>query len=583
MERKSWKRAWLAAFVIALITATLLIIPYIIGHLNAPAETVFTGLLVNLEDGTYLSAIEQGRSGAWLYRSHFTVEAHEPVFLEGFYLFLGQVGRLFNLSAVTMWHIGQFGANLFLFLTIFGFISLFLETNKQRFSAYILTLFGAGFDWWRFPAWFEREAAFEVVPIDLRFPEAHIFYSALTFPHFVAGITLILLALGLTFYLLILPIEGKKRWLLAMGAGVANLLLGVVYPFLIYLTAAVLGSFFLFLFWRRFQEGRLKEESLSWWRYLNWHEIGLMGVVFVIPLPLYIYYAVVFLESPVLQTWNEQAFTPSPNPVHYLLTYGFYLILAVLYPLKLRRGKSRQLHETETDLFQLKMTFLWIWLGVAAVLLYAPLNSQRRFVEGLQVPLSILAVLGFYKVVWPRLLKTRLMVAVLKRPRYNAAGMQRLIFLSLVGLAGLGNVYLYASTLIELGIQQPYPLFRPEAEIEAMAWLEGQIEPGDVVLTSYRTGSFLPYQTGATVIVGNRYETGDFQTRRDEAGQFFQPDTTDQWRQDLLAQYHVGYVFFGPEERRLGRDMVEVGEYLEPIYQNGEVIVYQVRENLRPN
>ncbi len=571
MERISRKRAWIVAFVIALSTAALLILPYLIGHLTAPEGIVYTGLLVNLEDGTYLSAIEQGRSGAWLYRSHFTVEAHEPVFLEGFYLFLGQVGRILNLSAVTMWHVGQFGANLILFLTIFWFISLFLESNKHRFTAYLLTLFGAGFDWWQFPAWFERQVASEVVPIDLRFPEAHTFYSALTFPHFVAGITLILLALGLTFYLLILPTGDMRRWLLAVGAGIANLLLGIVYPFLIYLTAVVLGSYYLYLLWRRVKNGR---DRLSWWHDLDWVEIGQLAVVFLVPLPLYIYYAIVFLQSPVLQTWNEQAFTPSPNPVHYLLTYGLYLILGILYLYKRRR---KDIVPQETNEFQLKMNFLWIWLGAAAVLLYLPLNSQRRFVEGLQVPLAILAVVGFYKVVWPWFLNTRFMIALLKRPRYNIAGMQRLAVLALIGVAALGNIYLFASTMIELGLKQPYPLFRPQSEFEAMAWLEGALQPDEIVLATYRTGSFLPYRTGATVLVGNRYETGDFQVKRQEAAQFFKAETSDQWRRELLAQYGIDYVFVGPEEQQLGKEMFVAGAFLEPTFQSGEVIIYRVQ------
>lgn len=578
MKQKSRKRTWTAAIVIAFVTAGLLVLPYVIGHLNAAEGTVFTGLLVNLEDGTYLSAIEQGRSGAWLYRSHFTVESHEPVFLEGFYLALGQVGRLLNLSTVVMWHLGQFTANLILFLTIFAFTSLFLESNRQRFTAYLLALFGAGFDWWQFPAWFERAAAFEVVPIDLRFPEAHIFYSALTFPHFVAGITLILLALGLTYYALTRPIENKKRWLLAVGAGMANLLLGVVYPYLIYLTAVILAAFYLYLLMGRVRNDRLAGEGVSWGSVLDWTEIGLLAIVFGIPLPLYIYYAIVFLNNPVLQIWNEQAYTPSPNPVHYLLTYGLYLFLAVLYPLKRRGGSGQEVNdERNQSQFRLGLVFLWIWLGAAAVLLYAPLNSQRRFVEGLQVPLSILAVVGFYQVAWPWFRNSRLMQGLLKRPRYSAAGMQRLVVLSLIGLAGLGNVYLYSSTLLELGLNQPFPLFRPQSEFEAMAWLEEHLEPGQIVLASYRTGSFLPYRTGATVVVGNQYETNNFSEKSREVRQFFGPESTDDWRRELLAGYDISYIFLGPEERRLGGDQMVIGDYLEISYQNEGVIIYKVQ------
>jgi hypothetical protein len=222
------------------------------------------------------------------------------------------------------------------------------------------------------------------------------------------------------------------------------------------------------------------------------------------------------------------------------------------------------------------MIFLWLWVGGAAVLLYLPLNSQRRYVEGLHVPLSILAAIGFFAVLWPWLLRSRPMTALLKRPRYTSGGMQRLTILALVGLAGLANVYLYSSTLIKLAVEQPYPLFRPQAEIEAMTWLKEQVEPETVVLAGYRTGSYLPFPSGATVIAGNKYETADFERKREEAAEFFHPETTDAWRQDLLAGDGIEYVFVGPDEKRLGGESLASADYLEPVYRNGEVIIYQV-------
>jgi hypothetical protein len=411
------------------------------------------------------------------------------------------------------------------------------------------------------------------VPIDLRFPEAHIFYSALTFPHFVAGIILILLVFGLTLYLLFLPQGDRRRWWLAAAGGVSNLLLGIVYPFLIFLPAVVLGVYYLYFLLRHDR-----------WRHPDWLEIGQMALLFIIPLPLFIYYAVIFLNSAALQTWSDQAYTPSPNPVHYLLTYGLYLVLGLLAVLKERGrfGRISNQHTKDNDFqqegYRSRINFLWVWVGSAAVLLYLPLNSQRRYVEGLHVPLSILATIGFFTVVWPWLAQTRVMTRIVTRPRYNLAGMQRLTILALVGVAGLGNVYLYSSTLIKLGVQQPYPLFRPQSEFEAMSWLKEQIEPGDVVLASYRTGSFLPYQTGATVTVGNRYETADFERKRLEAAEFFMSETTDRERQALLARDGIQYVFVGPDESGLGGESLMTADYLKPVYQTDEVTIYQVLE-----
>ncbi len=53
------------------------------------------------------------------------------------------------------------------------------------------------------------------------------------------------------------------------------------------------------------------------------------------------------------------------------------------------------------------MLLTWTWILVCAALLYFPINMQRRFVEGLQVPLSIVAAVGLVRVALPRLQQTR--------------------------------------------------------------------------------------------------------------------------------------------------------------------------------
>ena len=48
---------------------------------------------------------------------------------------------------------------------------------------------------------------------------------------------------------------------------------------------------------------------------------------------------------------------------------------------------------------------------------------------------------------------------------------------------------------------------------------------------------------------------------------FFDATTDDDWRRQLLAQYNVDYVFWGPAERRLGKFTPYVAPYLQPMYE----------------
>ncbi|MCI0399034.1 MAG: hypothetical protein L0322_29430, partial [Chloroflexi bacterium] len=221
--------------------------------------------------------------------------------------------------------------------------------------------------------------------------------------------------------------------------------------------------------------------------------------------------------------------------------------------------------------------FLWLWVAAAALLLYTPVNPQRRFVEGLQVPLVILATVGLYQVLWPRLLKSAFFATLLKRPRYSVAGLRRLLVVIVLAVTSLVHLYLWASMLYILVVEQPYPFFRPDAELEAMAWLAGHSAPGEVVLSAYWTGSYLPAQTGRPVVVGQRYETVDFEARRQYVEQFFSANASDDWRQALLEEYGVVYVFAGRAERMLGAFDLAQAAYLAPVFQNDEATIYRIR------
>jgi hypothetical protein len=543
---------WIKALLLAVLLAAFFNLPYLLGHNLAQPGTVYTGLLINVEDGSYLGDIEQGRQGKWTYTNLFTPETHEPVFIQGFYLALGHLGRLLGLSTVATWHLGRFLANLIFFLTLFAFVAFFFANSLQRYVAFALIVLGGGFDWREFPLWLERPNTLEAVPVDLFMPEAHPFFSALTYPHFVAGITLIMLALWLAFGAL--TTAGGRRWWLALAAGVGNLLLAVVYPYLLLIPAGVLGVYYLLLVWPE--------------RRLRWPEAGALVVVFAVPLPLMLYYVSVLSSNPVMQQWNAQAVTLSPTPLHYFLAYLPYLVPALL---------TLRLFKRSHVLRQEAFIFLWVWVAVTVVLLYTPINPQRRFVEGFQIPLAILATIGLFEWVLPGLGQTRLFRALALRPRYSAAGLQKLAVVLFIATSSLIHFFIYMATVLSLVSAQAYPLFRPQAEIEAMLWLGQQTTDREVVLADYWTGSYLPSIAGSRVFVGHLYETVRFEERRELARQFFDERTTDEWRLALLGEYQVAYLFWGPAERASGDFDPAETNYLIPVFENDEATVYRVQ------
>jgi hypothetical protein len=556
-ENRPGRTEWAIALTIAIFATLLFILPYMLGHILALPNEVFSGIWFNIDDGSYLSVIHQGLNNHWTYRNLFTTEPHEAVFIQGFYLSLGHLGRLLNLTVVQTWHLSLVLANLTLFIVLYQFLAQFLSAPKQRLFAYLLAIFGAGYDWFQFPTWLERAAALEAVPIDLFMPEAHLFYSALTFPHFSAGTTLLLLIFWWSLRALMPDQKPGRGWWYAFLAGLGNLLLIVIYPFLILLTAAVLGVFYVYLLRRA--------------RSFLWSAGFKLLIIFSLPIPLLAYYLLVLMNNAVMRAWNAQAVTLSPNPIHYILTYAPYLLLGV-WTLRYLRDDPTRVRD--------RLVFLWIWVGCVAVLLYLPINPQRRFVEGLQVPLAILASWGLFATVLPRIMRTRAVQALTNQPRYSQAGISRLVLFVVFAGTCLFNAYLYLGTVATLGLIQPYPVFRPQAEIEAMDWLKENTPPSAVVLGSYWTGSYLPGRSGNTVFVGHLYETIDFTAKRELANRFFSPDTPADWRRSFIEQQAIDFVFIGPHERQFEPFSLEEdfgGGSLDLVYQNEQVRIYRAR------
>ena len=537
------RREWLIACFVALLAIGLTLIPYILGYGFTRPGLVFTGIVMNPEDSqSYFAKMLQGYDGRWLYTIPFTTEEHAPAFVGGFYFALGHLARVLGLSLDAIWHSARVVADLLMFLTTFGFIATFLREPRARWTAYLLAIFGSGLGWLLFllnqPYWLDA------FPVDFKMPEAHLFFAALTFPHVALGTTLIVVSVWL-----IMRATETGKWLFVISAGLANLALGIVYPFLIYLTAIVTALYWIYL-------------SLQT-RKILWRQAILFSIAFLIPAPLFIVYAFTLAINPVFRAWDAQSVTLSPPIPHYLLAYGIMLLLARLLFLKRRASQY---------------AFLWIWLIAVALLVYAPLNPQRRFVEGVQIPLAILAAAGLFEVALPWLEQTRAFRWLAARPRYSTPGLERLLVILFLSVMALSNFYILASLSVTTVFQQPDLLFRPAAEVQAVAWLRANSARDDVVLSDYETGNYVAARAGNSVVVGHWAETLDYETKKNQVERFYGKSTNDNARRDLLTHYRVRYVWFGARERTLGDFDPTQASYLEPVFSNSDLAIYRVRQ-----
>ena len=133
ISRREWRIVLLVAFGVT----ALLFVPYVLGYILARPGTEFTGIIMNPEDSqSYFAKMLEGYDGAWLYTIPFTTEPHAPAFVGGFYLALGHLARWFNLALVGVWHGARIICDWLMFVATFGFIAMFVNDRRVRWTAY---------------------------------------------------------------------------------------------------------------------------------------------------------------------------------------------------------------------------------------------------------------------------------------------------------------------------------------------------------------------------------------------------------------------------------------------------------------
>ena len=582
-------KQWRWALLISILTALLLQIPYLLGYITTPDGQFYTGLIMNPEDSqTYWAKMTQGYNGAWAYTIPFTTEPHEPAYVGVFYVWLGQSARFLGISLTAVWHLSRLVADVVLFVTVYWFIGLFLGTggwgsgagdrglgigdrapqspnllisqlpNARKFI-FLLAVFGSGLGWLLFvlqaPFWL---GAF---PVDFKQPGAHLFFTAMTFPHITLGTACILASMGMLHQFAKEERKEKreeKGWrsqftihnsLLAIAFALSNLLLGIAYPFLIYLVAGTAVFLGLTIIWQK--------------RGIPWLYGILTAVGFIIPAPLNLYYASVLQSNAVFKAWDVQAITPSAPWPHYLIAFGPYLVFAWIHWRHNRHNQDQTL-------------VLYCWILTVALLLYAPLNPQRRFMQGVQVPLSILTGLAVIQIILPRWIQSERWKQIVARPRYETKKLARLLAVIFLLLMSLSNIYLWADVTRTAVLIQPDPFFRSADEIEATHWLR---ENGGktAVFTTMQTGNLVAAQNGTPVFIGHWAETVDYETKLAQAAKFFDPDTPNEWRKQLLNEHNIQYVWVGPRENPNNQFNPESIDFLNQLYENSTITIFEVK------
>ncbi len=537
------RRQALVVLGLAVVVMALTTLPYLWAlHMAEPGE-YFAGFLWGVDDGNvYLSWIRQAGAGQWLLDNQYTTAPQDPHFFNVFLIFLGKICAVTGLAPLIVFHLARLLGGVFLLYAFFLLVAELTDEWRIRFGAVVIAALASGLGWivylqarasgLRFGTWSGLR------PVDVAFgwqvqPEAVTFLSLLLNPLFVVSMGLLCLVFR---YGLRAAQEAGLRS--AVVCGLLLLVLGNVHSYDVFIAYLALLAWFMI---------SAARGTLSWRTAAGRYAlIALLGVAS----PLWAYYA-----SHADPAYLAKVGTPTRSalPWDYLLGYGLVLVMAVggaLWVIHHLRSGSNE----GPSRWRRAMLFPLVWVVVGFGLIYLPVSFQRKLIEGLHLPLCILAAAG--------------LVALHDRLRERVSF--SVVLVVFVVLTVPSNVVFVFDCLDHLAVNNvdmlSYlmpPGYLTREERTALAWLDAEASPGVVVLSSSLIGNHIPAHTACRVVAGHWAETLRFGEMLEMMGYFYLPGQSAAVRQQLLRQTGAHLVFYGPQERLLQQGMAASGQ-LDP-------------------
>jgi hypothetical protein len=534
------ERRW--AWGSALAVMALVSLPYLMLWAITPPQGVFWGFVQNPDDHcVYLAWMRQAWQGQLFFENLFTTDPQRGLTINLFFWLLGKLARLTHLPLALVYHLARAGFGALLLVLVYHLAAFFTEDRLTRRTVFGFAALSSGLGWLLWPP--PPPANAHAYPVDTWQPEAITCLSLYANALFCAGMAAMV---GLFLCLLQAQRTGKRGYV--VGAGVLGLLLGNFHSYDVIAIAAVWAAYLLVsgLAARRIPLVELRQALLA-------------GAI-ALPSVAYQYYLLQI--DPVFQA---RAAVPTRSPaLHlYLLGYGLLVPLAVL-------GARRLLRSNSVPRPGVYLPIVWAVVGLAVA--YLPVPFQRKLVEGLHLPIALLAAFGA--------------VALAERLAPGRRAAQGLVLL-LALLLTVPTNFRFIARDWTMAVEQNtgstllHRVFWPREDMEALARLDDWLPGSSVVQALPWTSCLIPSMSGRRVWCGHWGETPGFRRKFGETHRFFEQKTPSDWRRQFLARTGITHIFAGTTERALASDSLAREPFLRAVHRLGDTILYQVTPDWR--
>lgn len=542
ISRSEWSFVVITIGIVLVITT----LPYIYGFLSAPDDKVFMGIMLDVPDhGQYFSWMRELTS-SFLASNKLTPEQNDPAFFNLLWLLLGRFGRLFGVGTNIVFQVFRITASVSFLIAAYLVIAWFLAGKEQRRLAFLLVTFTSGFGWVLVLLKYTITEGKLLFPLDVYIAEGNTFLGMLAYPHFIAAAFYIIV-----FYLVLLG-EKRNQYRFSVAAGLLTAFLGWQHTYDLILVYGVLAAYIGLCF--------LRDKSLPV------YPTRTLAIIIILSIWPAIYSVWITSVNAVWkgvldQFSNAGVFTP--NPLHLPVLLGFTFIMACFTFILDRGWKLLNVPNDEI--------FLRGWFLANLGLIYIPTDYQIHMLNGLQVPLAILATAGLFKYIEPGMRRR------VKKTKRTPTRESLLVILSLSFIIAVipTNIYLWTWRFFDLN-RYDYPFFLLQADIEALAWIDENVGDDDVVLSSITIGQYLPAQTGSHAYLAHWAQTLDYYEKFNRVNEFYDMDTTDERRRRILSDHGVDYVYIGSPEREIGSLELAETDFLRRVYTSADVEIFKV-------
>ena len=523
--------------LIGFLIANSWLLPTIVGYLSQqPPDSVFLGWIRSDDYHRYGSFIEQtAREGSFLYEDHSTTEVQSPRMIAIYFTVLGFMARWFRLPSEVTWQISYICVSLLFLIILKRFLGHTFRDRKTQLLAYYLVLCGSGLEW-----------LMTLTRIDLPRPRNFWMDGFSTFTSFhnplkIAGVALTILMVDSASRMM-----ECKRWLRQAGWLSALILVNwMVHPNSAIVAYAAISCIIFFPF-----RATDAADSSTLTRWLEtWRRAGLL----LIPYLIIFGYVQWMQTDPMTANIIRQYHVPHSSEAlrMYPIRYAWLLPLGVWgVIIAIRHGSIRE-------------RLLAAWVAGALFFSLYPGMTGLLFQHMLHLPLAVLAT---------RPLKNLMSVFSSPVPRV-------LIATIVLGTGVLNDGYALTKATIQTRENVwPTSLYASESELAMMRILSGL--PRGIVLVNRDTGNKIGWKALQNVYLGHWGTTPQKGEKENKLKRFYDPIVDSDYKLDLLKQYHIRYIWYGPREMALG-PMPELPD-CTLVRRVGNISLYEVSHRVEP-